>query len=547
MPAPKVLKDEWRGVVIIAAALLVLSFIPTLWGFITTPQDHTYMWISKEVMDANNHLNLMLQAKDGYLLQRNGFTSEAMSRLFFNPYVLVIGWLSAISSVPIIAFYHLFRIVFGGGFLAMLYLFIAYLVPNKHERLTAFLIASAGAGFGFFFEVVRITTGFMFVSPDLWVTDLIPFTYLRMPHFALAALLMVSVLYLFLRGLRDGWRYAVGAGILCFLLATVHLFEVITIYLLMGVYVLVMFFHEKRFSFQPILKTAFIVIISIPAMLYNYSVFILDPVYAKWTELNVTVSPNIINYIFGLGFIFFFALYYVYIETGRRKLTKDDVFLLAWIIISVLLMYSPLATQRRFVFGVMVPYAILAALGIIRYFIPTMTDKLKPLHVEHFKLFLLAVFVLLIAGTNILSVAGDVATIHPLLYSAENEYVNDVYLTDDEISALDWLAQNTGDDDTVMSGLRIGNYIPRVAGNRVLLGHWAQTIDFVDRRAEVASFYANPTSLNAKGLIGKFGINYIYAGSEEQALAGGNLSFGAGYEMVYTAGNITLYKVGGIA
>ena len=53
-----------------------------------------------------------------------------------------------------------------------------------------------------------------------------------------------------------------------------------------------------------------------------------------------------------------------------------------------------------------------------------------------------------------------------------------------------WLDENSRPEDVVLSSLTIGQYVPSVAGNSAFLAHWAQTLDFFEKRRLVGEFFA---------------------------------------------------------
>ena len=99
-----------------------------------------------------------------------------------------------------------------------------------------------------------------------------------------------------------------------------------------------------------------------------------------------------------------------------------------------------------------------------------------------------------------------------------DDYTIPYFLDKSELEAMQWLEANTNRKDVVLSSYGVGNYIPRISGNKVFLGHWAQTIDFQDKKALAVKFYSTNGDDFRKGLIEEYSINYVYYGIEERKM-----------------------------
>ena len=91
-----------------------------------------------------------------------------------------------------------------------------------------------------------------------------------------------------------------------------------------------------------------------------------------------------------------------------------------------------------------------------------------------------------------------------------------------------------------MSGLNIGNYIPRVAKNKVFLGHWCQTINFEEKQETVNRFFQQKDDNYKRSVISKYNIKYIYYGIEERKL--GLLEENQLLKLVYQNNKVKIFK-----
>jgi uncharacterized membrane protein len=88
-----------------------------------------------------------------------------------------------------------------------------------------------------------------------------------------------------------------------------------------------------------------------------------------------------------------------------------------------------------------------------------------------------------------------------------------------ELQAADWLQANVGLTNIVMASLETGNYLAAQVGNPVVLGHWAETVDFDTRTQEVYRFYDAATSdAWRQAFLSEHGVSYVWYGPQEWRL-----------------------------
>jgi hypothetical protein len=206
-----------------------------------------------------------------------------------------------------------------------------------------------------------------------------------------------------------------------------------------------------------------------------------------------------------------------------RRLKRTQLILLAWAIIQSILLYAPLALQRRLSLGLFIPLAALAAIGLS--IAARRGAWRRPL----------ATLVLAsVIPTNLIVIAaglGGVLRAEPLLVQSS-----------DEACALQWLAKNAAPDSLVLAGETVGNRIPAFADARVVYGHPFETPNAVAEQALIVSLFAATTDLDAaKTVLEARGVNYVYFGPEEQAL--GPASWPSQLPTAVVCGRVTLASV----
>jgi uncharacterized membrane protein len=237
------------------------------------------------------------------------------------------------------------------------------------------------------------------------------------------------------------------------------------------------------------------------------------------------------------------GLSYIFNKIMRKKeFTDMEIILCSWALSSFFLLYAPINIQRRFIEGLNIPIMILGSLGFYRVMLPPLEKLAGKMKIgkSTAKAVSIAAIVILICPTSIywLYRVGTSAS------SNDNynisEYSVPLYLSRDEISAMEWLRDNTRKEDIVISGYGSGNYIPRISGNRVFLGHWAQTINYEAKKRSVEEFFSTTDEIFQKSLIADFKIMYVYYGPEEKALGIFNPGFLA---IAYENSEVRIYRV----
>ncbi len=219
---------EWYAVALLSALIVLFSIIPLMIGYALQEQGKVFMGIPVHVVDAPNHLHLGLQVMEGHILLTNRFTPEDVPRLLFNPYHLLLGWLALIFGLSIVTAYNLLWIILAFVFLLILYWFISYFIQDKTTRLLAFIFSALGAGFGYWWHLVQIWTGYRFGSAD-WITEINVFQSFQNPHFSLSLILLLLVFAYAIKGVeQNSIKHSIIAGIFGLILALVHPFDVVT-------------------------------------------------------------------------------------------------------------------------------------------------------------------------------------------------------------------------------------------------------------------------------------------------------------------------------
>jgi hypothetical protein len=210
-----------------------------------------------------------------------------------------------------------------------------------------------------------------------------------------------------------------------------------------------------------------------------------------------------------------------------------------WAAVNALIIYVPIPFSGRFILGLLIPVATLAAFSLEEVILPSLKEttfftefsRLTPTPLETLR----HTFIILTLPTTLLvtlwMIRNSVTTKDfPLYYPA------------DEIQAAEWLGENSNKDDVILAYYPMGNYIPRNIPGKVFLGHLNLTIDLEDKLEAVKTFWDASTSQEwRENFLKRWGITMIYLGKYEKLL-GKDLITPPG-EVVYENDTVTIYSI----
>jgi hypothetical protein len=491
-----------------------------------------YMGVPYSVVDTNTYFSFINQVSEGNILFTNRFTPESVPYIMFRPVFLLIG-IFGYFLTPLIA-YYLFKIIFLFFFIFLVNKFIK-LIVKENEIIATKIFIYFGSGIGYLLLWLSKLGTKRIHSIDLryGVSNSISLNILPV-HFVISICLMIAIIILYYNfWVTKKIRYLIYSSLLSLLLGFVHLFDVITILFIFAMFMLLKIINKSEKIINVIKYNAIFGLINIPAFIYIYYLFSYVDTLSSWNKQNILTTPPIqtilLGFLIPLGFACFYFLYKI---TNKKKISELEYILYFWIISSILLVYMPINLQSRFLEGINIPIMILGALGFSKI-IEFLSNYIKW---NKFKLFSLIIIFILISPTSFLwlekvhnssKINNNFDTFIPL------------YLEKTELEAINWLKENSDSEDIVISGYKIGNYIPRVSGNRVFLGHWAQTIDFDSKKKLVQKFYSD--QIQRIKIIENYDIKFIYYGYEERKK--GTIIPNDKIRQVYNNKNIIIYEV----
>jgi hypothetical protein len=481
----------------LATGVALATLLPVWIAHQMAPPGHTFAGFLLNPVDGFSYLAKMRQGFDGSWLFHLPYASGPSSGAFLFPYYLLLGHIARLIGADLVLVLHAARAAAAALMFIAIYRFLEEFVAERGERWFAFAVCLVGAGWGW------MVIPFGFVASDLSIPESTPFlSAYANAHFpiAWAAFMGAAVGVLGGQAGRPRWMLAAllcGAG-----MALVLPFVLLPAVVAMLTGLLVLAISERRdglaSSVRPRLFTLSAFLIgAAPWAAYDLWLLRTRPDLAAWNAQNQTPSPTPVAYLLGFAPLLVLAGVAIF---ANRRLRGTPALLLGWAITQAILLYAPLALQRRLSLGLFVPLAALAAIGLSAA--ARRGTWRRPL----------ATLVLASAiPSNLIVIAaglGGVLRAEPALVQSE-----------DEVCALQWLAENAAPGSLVLAGETAGNRLPAFADVRVIYGHPFETPGASAELALVESLFSGTTDLDAAlSELTARGVDFVYFGPEEQAL-----------------------------
>ena len=558
-------KTSWFPVIIGAIALIAIT-APYLYAASAGGDEYVFGGFLLNPLDGNSYLAKIFQGWEGRWRNQLAYSAHPGEGAYINLYYLFLGHLARIIGIPLIYAFHGARVLGAALLMCMLWRFYCAIFPDQRPRRLAFALAALGSGLGW------ILIPFGSITSDLWVAEMYPYlSSATNPHFPLGLALM---LWLISPGqAHRSWRHNILRVFLAWLLSVVSPFGLVVVLGVLGAQFVYQLSTRRAWQNLLDIRDEFAVLLptligGLPAMLYYLWVARADPVIAAWNAQNVTPSPPLWDLLISLSPTLIFALVGVWLsyqrirETSevsqthpqprrllvdfgslalwnfekirawflkRKELSADayqlTTILVIWAAMGLILVYLPLGLQRRFLMGLFIPLAGLAALGL---------EYLAARFSWSYRSWVILLFTLSIPTNLVISLTGfhGARTLEPMLYLAR-----------EEARALEWITESTPPDALILASPALGNFIPAHTGRRVIYGHPYETINAGQEKEAVEQLFEGALSPDERqSFLAERGVDYIFCGPREQELGDGCTDWD--YEMIFSVGQVVIRMVG---
>lgn len=486
--------------------MVLATSLPYLWSYFSTPRGYRYTWILPPYPeDSFGYMAWSQQAAHGALLFKVKYTAVPQPAFLFHPFFLICGWLSRLAGGNIGLVHFAVKEIGVVLFLLVFYRYSDYLRLNEFQSLAATVLLGISSGLGGFFGFFSSPDQLSFIPADLTMPEMSTYwSLLWNPLFPYSLLLMLLAIYLLDRGTREARKADLRwAGLSAGVLALIHPYSQP---LLLAFALLIVMVRRKDDWLGYLLR--FGAILS-PFLLYVVLLSIFQPVVSEHSSLGTMSSPNIAAYLLGFGVPL--LMWVAGFTVGRGRWMKEYWQLVLWFLMSVGFAYLPFWFQRKLVFGAHIPLCILAAISFDRILARVSKPAIRKVALATAAVVLIPllvvtpVYVLLMVHTDVRN-------------NAEGAY----YLSGDMVNALQFLKQENNPNGIVLATIVTSRAIPGFAGNTVVWGHWAMTVDRGPRTEWYTQLFNKPQNWDDPKREGEFwgtGIQYIFAdGNLRQAI-----------------------------
>lgn len=515
----KLLRKAGLWVAGITIAMMLVTSLPYLYGYLSAPAEMQFMGIAWGTPDTTQYFTWMRSFSQSVLIG-NRMTPEPTEPVFFNLLWWLLGQIEVVTGWGPAAVYQLFRLATLATFVPLSYWFCRLFLLDARQRWTAFLVLLTGAGLGWVLVVGKYILGKLYWPFDVYIVE--PNSFLSLmafPHFSNAAIFIVIILVFILFAFEQRrFRYVVVAGMVGLILGFVHGYDLLLIYAVLGAYALAIALRDRQWR-EAIIYTAVVGVISCPGVLY--SIYI-TTAFSSWREVLAqfvnagawTPAPPHLLILLGLPGILALGT----LITHRPIVPSDNrsLFIKVWFVVHCFVIYLPVNYQIHYLNGWQFPIAILASRGLFEKIGPWVRKRLRSVSVQplRFSVALATLFVVASVPTNLYLFAWRFYDL--------SRHTHPYYLYRDEVAALQWLNQNSAPGDVVLSTMDIGQYIPVYTYNRSFIAHWAMTLNFFQKRDAATAFYDSAwPEAERQRLLMTYNVGYVLWGEAE--LASGTL------------------------
>lgn len=480
------------------AWMVVATSLPYLWNYFTRPAGTRYAWILPPYRDDSyGYMAWSQQAAHGALLFTLKFTVLPHSPFLFQPFFLLCGWAIRLTGANPGVVHLVAKEIGVVLFFLLFYRYTDYLRLTALQSLVASVLVGVSSGVGGAMAMLFGRHEPPHISADLWMPEVSTYwSLLWNPMFPWSLALMLLTIYLLDRGTReqrprDLWLAGLAAGVL----VLIHPYSQA---LLLAFAVMVIAVRRRRGGLGYLVRY---LLPLAPFAGYIAALTVWQPLVAKHSASGTMDSPAFWLYLTGFGLPLLIWAAGGVVDHGRWM--KPYWQLAAWFGLSLALAYAPLWFQRKLILGVHIPLCILAAISFELLLAEYSSVKTR-------RWALAAATVVLVPLLVITPIFLIPALNREVRANVDGVY----YISRDMDAGLKYLKQHSQPDDVVLATVGTSLLIPAYAGNTVVWGHWAMSVDADEREAWSQDLFERPQNWNDPARARDFwssGVRYIFA------------------------------------
>lgn len=472
----------------IGALFLLLTNVPYISLGLRTPDDHHYTGIGLEaVADKLVYYSSALQGARGMLWMNNMHTGEPQVPHIFSPVWFGVGLTTHIfgGSVPLA--YHAWRIVLTVLYLCLVVYILRQLFSHERDRLMALMLILFGSGLGWFYSQIHpeiMVPGvhwlrdFQLTPVELYVTEMYSFlAFVQSPLFMVSHIALLGCFALGIRAVESP-----GIGRISVFIASVGATALIHPYDALIISVIFLSWCVWKFSLNRDVRLLGIAAMTslMLSLAVGCTVFLFSnqPALAGWLSQNVTLSPRLAMYLWSLGLVGVLWLFGLVTLFNKKSLSNWQALMVIWSCLGWMLIYLPVATNRRLTNAWFFPVALIASYAIQFIFKRARSFALRAA---------LAWIIIIGTASGTLWRTIVYATYVPPL---EEKYA--IYLDSHIYGALNAVRTVIPPESVVLSNEPfIGMLAAAYAPIKLFLGHEHQTVGYSRKAQQVTWFFSD--------------------------------------------------------
>lgn len=560
--------SRWAGrerlwLLTIALSALIAANLPILHAVVTTPPGTVFQGFVYNPPDGFSYLAWMRQGYEGSWLVTDRYTPEGTAPALVAPFYVLLGKLGLLLGGDLRLAFHLGRLLTGLLWLAAVAACCRRFLPRPSQRLLAFALVCFAGGFGW------LARGLGIQSIDIYNNDATGFlTLFGPPHLPLSQALLLGAVLSFSASPRARRAWLLPApGLLLAVEGLVHPYGVP-----LGLAVLAMAgaLQTVRQPRQGIFLAAHwcaTLLLALPALVYYQWLGRTDPVWSAVMSNNAAnltrIQPSAL--VFGYGPFLALAAVATLRLCQRRR--WDELVLPLWVVFAITVAVSPIAYGARFLGAVYVPLVVLAVRGLALLGArwrargganARLSIGQRRLHglraltafrpTANWGRSVVLALVLVAIVPNVLLIETR-SVFGRGIWSLETGRAigfrqPPVYLQRVQLDAIRWLALRP-QDAVVLASPTIGNVLPALAGNLVVVGHLDLTVDFYRKFSDVRAFFSSEMDDGwRRQLLDRYRVDYVYYGANERRYGSFDPETAGGYlRAVFAGQGVTIYEV----
>ena len=345
---------RWAGA--FAAAAMLLTAVPYLYGLHIRPSDAYYSGLLTNPDEHNVYLAYMKEVQEGRVFLIDPFTSEPQQGRVLNLFFLALGLVARLTRLGLPFVYQIARLIAGWLLLMAIYCLGAQAFSHIRARRLALVLAAFASGLGWLFRPQPGQPHPIDYGPGLIMPEAITFLSLLLnPLFCFSMFLMIVVIGLGASALASGsTRAAVLAGVAALVLGNIHSYDTIPVAAVLAAYLFWLALKRKA-GLRTLGLAMLVAAIALPSLAYQFWLVRSGEVtLAVKTAETPVFSPSPVMLAMGLGLPLALALAGA-VRVVRARSPEGAVLLTIWLLVGFALAYAPVPFQRKLAQGLHIP------------------------------------------------------------------------------------------------------------------------------------------------------------------------------------------------